>query len=94
MFGSEIKSTGAAAEYKYNDVEYGPTPVKEENPIEKIINILINYPAHEQNRILYEVRANVIKSRLQTIERLCEERESIESQINSMEEVTKELKQQ
>lgn len=67
--------------------------IKEINPIEDIMMVIADYPAHEQNKIWFEVREILLRQRYELLERLSEEKDSIESQIQSMEEATKELKQ-
>jgi hypothetical protein len=66
--------------------------VKEYNPLDRLMEIMVDLPPREQNQYWLAVREQLLKMRYSTIEQLKEEKYSIEAQIISLEEDIKDFK--
>ena len=62
------------------------------DPVDKLMEVILNYPFHEQNRMIFQVRELLQKNRHHQLEQLYEQKTSIESVINTIEQSIKEMK--
>ena len=72
---------------------HGLAPKAQEyNPLDELMAIMVDLPPHDQKNYWLEVRGRLLKMRYSDLERMKEEKQSIEAHIVSLEEVIKSFK--